>query len=221
MRRTITLALTGLLAATAAWAQDDNSANTATTTTTTTEVTHGYLRDETVGLKPEVGLMAYTDAFGNSTSRLAVGFDLDWNILRAVDPEEGDTFFGIDTGFIYSHMGSPTSNFWGSSATTIQDAGANMFLIPADLKLGYAFADKYRLSIHGGGNITYRSVASSLYLGDSSFQPGSVWRIFPNVGADLEIAMGRNAAILLRPDVTLTPGNTIFTGMLALGVTLG
>jgi hypothetical protein len=221
MRRTITLALTGLLAATAAWAQDDNSANTATTTTTTTEVTHGYLRDEKVGLKPEVGVAAYTDEFGNATSRVAVGFDLDWNILNSVAPEMGDTFLGIDTGLIYSHLGSPTSNFWGSSATTIQNASGNMFLIPADVKAGYTFADKYRLSVHGGGNIMYRSVASSLYLGDSSFQSGSVWRLFPNVGADLEIALGRNAALLLRPDVTLTPGNTLFTGMLALGVTLG
>jgi hypothetical protein len=114
---------------------------------------------------------------------------------------------------LFSHLGDPGSNFFGADAAVAAGSGgANLFLIPANLKLAYNLSDNIRIGIHGGGNITYRTIASSINLGPSSSVPGAVWRIFPNAGADAEFSLGKNVALMLRPDWTITPGNPLFSG---------
>jgi hypothetical protein len=205
-----------------AQAADDDMSST--TVASSSDVTHGYLRNEVVGIKPEVGTIVFNDpSTGVVDSRAAVGLDASWNVAGSFLPSSQRNFFiGPNTGVLFSHLGYGTSNFFGTN-NQIQagDPGANIVLIPADLKVGYTFGDNFRLSAHGGGNVLYRSVASSLYLGDSSSVPGSVWRLFPNAGADLEFGMGSQIAVLIRPDVTFTPGNALFAGTIGLGVSLG
>jgi hypothetical protein len=191
------------------------------TTAESSEVTRGYLSNELVGVKPQVGVIAFTDQLGNSQGRAAYGFTLESNIAGMVGLDKS-IYMGPQTGFIFSHLGEPSSNLFGAdSDTPVGAAGSNMFFIPANLKVGYNVTDRFRVGAHGGGNVVYRSVASAMNLGDSSAQDGSVWRIFPNVGGDVEYAVGPNLAVMARPDVTLTPGDTIFTGTVALNLALG
>jgi hypothetical protein len=188
------------------------------------DVTRGALSNGVVAFQPQVGAMAIKDSFGNNTSRGALGLTADMNLASAISKDLGHFFIGPATGAIYSHIGSPGSNFVGTSPDNpgVSD-GANLLLLPANLKLGYALTDNFRISARGGGNVIYRSVGNSLNLGSSSAALGSDsgWRIFPNVGGDVEIGFGQNVSLMLRPDVTFTPGDNIYTGTIGLGLNLG
>lgn len=185
------------------------------------EITRGYLKDEKIGIKPQLGVLAYTDQAGENTARAAYGFTLDANIAKMIDNSWNKTYLGITTGFLFSHLGAPGSNIMGADPSNNQGtAGANMFLIPANLKAAYNVYDNFRVGLHGGGNVVYRSIASVSNFGDSSSLPGSVWRLFPNVGADFELELSEHAALMLRPDWTLTPGTNFFMGTLALSIPL-
>lgn len=247
MHRIITsVMLSAVLVGTAAWAQDDygtsatNDQSTAgqagqtgdvsgVTTTTAEEVTRGMLRDEVVGIKPQVGIMAYTDAANNSTSRIAEGLTLEWNATGSIASMMGtegglkNWYIGPVTGLVYSHLGAPSSNFFGTSPNSgVSGGGANFFFVPVNLKIGYNMGEKFRLAAHGGGNVTYRSEANSLNLGSTSSSGTlSVWRMYPNIGGDIEYSIGRNVALIARPDVTLTPGNSLFVGTLGISAALG
>lgn len=199
-------------------AEDTNLATTAEAS----EVTRGYLDKESIGIKPQVGVMSYTDQFNNVQGRAAYGFTLEGNIARAVGLGGTPFYIGPQTGFIFSHFGNPGANFFGSnSGNPVGNGGANVFIIPTDLKIGYNVTERLRLAVHGGGNVLYRSVADAFNTGPSSAQSGSVWRWYPNAGGDVEYAVGQNIAIMARPDVTVTPGNSLFTGTLAMAIALG
>ncbi len=202
---------------------------TGTTTREAGDVTKGALEREIVGIKPQVGALVFTDTQGgNETStRAAYGLTVDMNAFSTFAPDNDmlrNWYLGPSTGFIYSHLGAGNSDFFGFNAEgSSGSAGANFFYVPLNLKLGYTVAENYRLAVHGGGNVVYRSVANSMNLSDdlSDQLPGSDTSIYPNVGADLEVGLGSTAALMLRPDVTITPGDDIFTGTLALNIPLG
>jgi hypothetical protein len=174
-------------------------------------------------LQPQVGVIGLTDAQGSGTARAALGLTADLNFARSLGQDSGRFFVGPSTGVIYSHLDSPDSNFWGSNSGNDFSRDANLLLIPLDLKLGYALTPSIRVAVRGGGNLLYRSVGNSLSLGDSTAVLGrdSGWRIFPNVGGDLEIGLTRDISLMLRPDATLTPGDDFYTGTMGLTIDLG
>jgi len=186
------------------------------------DVTRGALQKEVIGIKPQMGVVAFRDNLGTTTSRLAGGFALEGNLAPALNKDWSSTYIGLSSGLIYSHLGDPTSNFVGANpGVSTGGAGANLIIIPANLKIGRNISDSARLSVHGGGNVVYRSVANSMNLGASSGGTDSTWKLFPNVGADAEFAIGKSAALMFRPDFTLTPGDVLFTGTVAVGIPLG
>jgi hypothetical protein len=214
----ITTALIAV-AATAAWAQDDTNVGTSSAEETT--VSHGNLKDEVAGIKPEVAILSFQDSEGASTTRGAIGLHYDLNMSNIVAGASENLYFGPSFGGLYSHIGSNGADFFGTSPS-INDgtAAANLVEIPLDLKLGYNFFDNLRVSAHGGGTLLYRSVASAVQL-DTTTSQSSNWKIYPAVGGDLEFGLTHNIAIDLRPDFTLTPINTLFTGALGIGFALG
>jgi len=152
------------------------------TTAEASDVTRGYLNKEMIGLKPQVGVMAFTDQLGNSQGRAAYGFTLESNIASMIGMSGSQFYIGPETGFIYSHFGDPGSNFFGSNSdTSIGAAGANVFIIPADLKVAYNVTDRFRVGAHGGGNVLYRSIGNAFNAGPSSSNSGSVWKFIPMV----------------------------------------
>jgi hypothetical protein len=218
-------AVLGTGAAHAAQNSDSNSNNNDTgmmSSASRDDMSSGLLKDSFLGIKPAVGVIAFTDPTGSTASRAAAGLLVDGNLARILPESMRFAYFGVQSGAIYSHLGSTTSNLFGSNADSPSTgSGANMLLIPADLAMGYVINDNARIGVHGGGNVIYRSVANVLNAGASSGSDSSVWRIFPNVGADFDLGLGRNVSLGVRPDLTLTPGVAIFTGTLGLGINLG
>lgn len=243
MRKIITgFVFMSLLLGTSVWAQDntnaqgasapnaanapsapgaDTNANSGTSTTTAEDQGHTALGAEVLAIKPEVGAMVYTNTLGARNTRGAAGLDLEFNVA-GLAPQGSPIYTGIQTGIIYSHFGAAGADFWGSSTgVDTTSPGANMFLIPADVKIGWNFTDATRLSVHGGGNVTWRTVGNSANFGPSSVNPGSTWRIFPNAGADFDMAVTPNLSVMLRPDWTVTTGPVLFTAMVGIGISLG
>lgn len=175
---------------------------------------------EMVGIRPQVGLLAFDDPSGDNTSRFAAGLTVDMNATRFFTDQEMSNFYvGPSTGLIYSHLGDPGSNFFGtdSDRNTIGAAGANLLLIPVNAKVGIGFGKIARVSVHGGGNVTYRSAQSSLQLDDNrTASTESDWGMYPNVGADLELGL-----FTIRPDWTITPGDDIYAATIGFSLPLG
>ncbi len=201
------------------WAREGDETS-GVTTKKAEEVSDKTLKDEIVGVKPQLGALVFKDSLGGDTSRFAGGFTVDMNLMSWIDRDMRDWFVGPSSGLIYSHLGAPDSNFFGTNSSAQSGGGSNFFIVPINLKAGYTFGRDFRASIHGGGNLLYRSVANSLSLGDSSVGTGSDTTLFPNVGADFEFSLGRNVALMIRPDLTITPGDEFFTGTLALSMLL-
>ncbi|NDG83933.1 MAG: hypothetical protein EBX52_02720 [Proteobacteria bacterium] len=167
------------------------------------------LYDQRWGLTPSLGILGYTDNSGAATSRVTLGVAFDWNLENLIRSEAPrNQYVGISTGFLYSHPGASDANFFGSSSSTGSDS--NLFLIPIDLKIGYALNDTIRLSVRGGGSLIYRSNASASDLGAGSNSGSDLWKIYPNVGVDADIQLAKNLMLTVRPDLTLTPGNDLY-----------
>ena len=202
-------------------AEDEGIA--AVTERTEAEVTRGYLQKEIVGIKPQAGLVVFKNSDGNTDSRAAMGLILEMNAVTTFykgNKELKNWYIGPSTGLIFSHLGNPSSNFFGTDpagARSIQ-SGSNFLIVPLNLKVGYNWPDsEFRFSMRAGGNFTYRTVAESLNFGPAtSVGTNSVWRMYPNVGADIEV--GR---LTIRPDLTLTPEDELFSGTIGYNISLG
>ena len=171
------------------------------------------LRDEVLGISPQVGAVGYSDLNGNYTSRMAYGVNLNFNVVPLAFENAKDVYLGVSSGVYYAHMGANTSNFVGADANPgdFSSTGANLLVIPVDLKAGYNLQDNLRLAAHGGGNLTYRSVGNSADFGpNTSGTDGEVWRIYPNAGAEVEWTVAKDLTLTARPDFTFTPGQVLY-----------
>jgi len=216
------IALAAVVITASAWAQDYDDDMGGATTGYASDV-GPQLRREVVGISPQVGVVSFNDVTGNYTSRATAGMNIAFNATPLLSDSEWSPFYmGIATGAYYSHLGATTSNFFGTDpSASIGSRGANLLVVPANLKAGINIMDNVRLSAHGGGNVTYRSSANAINFGPAtSSDTGSVWRMYPNAGADLEIGLSRNVALSARPDFTFTTGNTLFMGTVGLTASL-
>lgn len=175
------------------------------------------LGTERFGTKIHLGAVNYDNLSGGSESRWMAGLLFEWNWASTFNPNRSRWYFGPVTGAMYSFTGGPDASFWGSG-----DGNGNLLIIPTDLKIGYAFSDYFRFAVHGGGNVIYRSRASTISLGSNPLEvSGDEWDYFPNIGGDIEIGLGKSVALMLRPDLTFTSGDDIFTGTIALAFPMG
>lgn len=175
------------------------------------------MRDETIGIIPQVGAISYTDKNGSKDGRHLAGLGIDFNFASFYKNVMRDYYLGISTGAFYSHVGAAGSDFFGSNDDQ-GDGGANILMIPMDAKIGYNFTESFRGSVHGGGNLIYRSRANSAKLGSGSDGTGELWSVYPNVGADFEFQVGRSVSLIARPDLTIAPDQNLF--MATVGATI-
>ncbi len=175
------------------------------------------LKDEIFGIKPQLGVLVFNEAINgvseDTSSRAAYGFTMDLNLARWRDADRRQWFVGPSTGLIYSHLGGVGSNFFGTGDVK---GGSNLLIIPVNLKVGYNVSDHFRTSLHAGGNVVYRSVGNQLNLGEQGRTDASDTTMYPNVGMDFEF--GKKVVLMVRPDLTLTPEDELFTGTVALSI---
>ena len=183
--------------------------------------TQSSLRDEQFGFRPQVGYLTFTDAAGGDSARLAIGVNLDMNLLKFVDIAGLDSrtlTVGPSTGLIFSHIGNSQSGFLALGDI----GGSNVLYAPLDLKAGYMVLDNLRVGGHLGGNLIWRTNPAQVRLGDqANVQPGGDVSLFPNFGADVDFAVSRNLVVTIKPDWTVTSGPDLFTGTVALSFPLG
>ena len=175
-----------------------------------TDYTESSLRDEVVGISPQIGMVDFVGPTGGRLARGTIGLGLDLNMAPWFGNNAKDMYVGISTGGYFAHMGASGANFFGSN--TDVPTGANMIIIPADLKLGYNMSDSMRISLHGGANAIYRSAAGAADMGVGSNGQGALWKIYPNVGADFEVQASKHLSFVARPDVTITSGASVLMG---------
>jgi hypothetical protein len=180
-----------------------NSANAAPedasgeSTADTSNVDRTYTQAELLGIKPTAGFVVYTDSNLRKAARGSIGIQADLNLSSPLGLNFENWFAGLQTGFSYSHLGNATANFVGAdSDVEYGNAGSNLVLIPANLKVGYQVTSWFRTSVHGGATVLYRSIPSAMILDQTSEN----WRALPNIGADLEFVVGKDVAIGVRPD---------------------
>ena len=167
---------------------------------------------------PALGALNFRDETYNTTNRGVIGVTSDIGFSQVFGVLKRDLYAGFSTGILYSHLGSTGSSFFGTSppSGTVGGAGANLLLFPFNGKVGIYLGDTVRVSAHGGANLIYRSVPTSISIGNY----GDHWNFYPNTGLDLDIGVTKNVAVTIRPDWTITPGNNFFTGTLAMGFAL-
>jgi hypothetical protein len=191
------------------------------------------LVDEKIGLKPQAGVVNYRDASNAKSNRALYGATVDFNVADKLNEMMGTEhraglFLGPQLGFLYSHIGAVGGTYFGDSGAEggtpgvpNSNPGANMFLLPANLKLGWTLYG-FRLSAHGGGNVIYRSAANSVLVGKNTPDtPNSKWGILPDAGAELEYGVLNGGAILVRSDWTFGGSNTMFTGTIGYSFPIG
>jgi hypothetical protein len=177
------------------------------------------LLTETVGIKPQLGALFYQNQGGGDEVRGLLGVTVDWNLSNTFRPDYSHWFVGLSSGALASRVGESGANFVGSGD---RSQGNSLLIIPANLKIGYAFTDKLRASVRGGGNLFYRSALRSVSLGDGDSSPGaSNWRMFPNAGADVEFTLGQRTVLMFRPDVTFGTADNVYSASMALSIPLG
>jgi hypothetical protein len=222
--RGLSLALAAALAAPGLQAQESPGTPAGGVTAAEVEdVDVGPLRDEALGIRPQLGAVIFEDVLGNDTSRAVYGLTIDWNLVATFSdhPRARSFYAGPTTGLIFSHLGAPGSNFLGADADVDFGRGANLLLVPLNARFAYNFSANFRMGAHGGANLVYRSERNAIALGKDAVGLEEAWDFFPNVGVDVEVGIGRNAALMLRPDLTITSEENLIVGTLALVLPIG
>lgn len=190
-------------------------------------VTKGGLGDEVVGIKVQAGDLNFRDPTGQLQNRNLLGFTAEMNASALFSNITGiDTknlFLGPQIGFFYSHVGEAQANFWGTDSAALGSAngGANLFEMPLDLKVG-GNVGPFRLAVHGGGNIFYRSVSNAVAMGyNPDTSSDSSWTILPNLGLDIEFGLTNAVALIIRPDLTFGGDNRLWSATAGVSIPLG
>lgn len=178
-------------------------------------LTRWYNGNEMLGIKPAVGVNTYNDDAGGRSSRLSYGIATELNLASPIGIDFTRWFVGPQTGFTFSHLGRADGNFVGASGAGA-DAGANLVVIPVNLKLAVAPVKWLRTGVHGGANVLYRSIASAIRIDETDLN----WRLVPNVGADFDFAISKAVALSIRPDWTLSSTQSMYSATAALGIAL-
>ena len=189
-----------------------------TSTVEQTEVTKG-LYDQVLRVTPRVGVLGYGDANRNYTSRNLLGLTVDIGMSNLMEMPQSWKM-GLEGGFLYSHTGSPGSNFFGSNADVSTTAGSNSFLVPVHLAVGYKPTDKTLVALNLGTSLLYRSIGSSMAIGRSGdTDNGSVFEALPSVGLNFGWEASRNIGFSVRGDYIPVPAQDLFTA--TVGATIG
>lgn len=198
-----------------------------------TEVTQevvekGGLDDQVVGITAQAGFVNLDDDSGAGNTRAVGGLSVDGNFLAGVDTKNGKPFLGPSVGVFYSHLGQPGGNLFGINSPA-GDEGAHLLMLPLNLKVGYTFSDVVRLGVHGGVSISYLNSArqattvtatpTTVTTTTGTFRDDD-WDTNTNVGGDVEIGLGQDVFMLIRPDWTFRNTGDAFTGTLGIGFPL-
>lgn len=217
MKKILTMAISTLLVWASVAAAEDRE-TPGVTTGEAAEMTQG-LFDRAWTVTPRVGLFGFQDNRGSYASRITEGFTTNYSLANLIGTPMG-LDVGVESGLLYSHIGSPGSNAFGTNAPVRTTQGANAFIVPVNATVGYKFADRWVASMNVGASVFHRSVGNSMTLGrtgDLNF--GGSTDVFPNVGLNIGWALSKSVGLSLRGDLIPAPAKTMYTT--TLGAVIG
>lgn len=161
-------------------------------------------------LRPSAGAV-----FFNEQERFAGGVLMDFNVVSLdwmkLGPATGAIFSSNTTGDFFNGVSTSNNNYF--------------FQIPANLKATFAPDPSRRLQIgvHGGANVIRSTGTAGTFGSDDVVavtDTGASWDVHPNVGGDIDFALGTNVDLTLRPDVTFLDDFNMVTTTLGLALKL-
>lgn len=163
-----------------------------------------------LAIRPSAGAVFY-----NGQERFTGGVMLDINVLSTpwakLGPSTGALFSSLSGGDFFDGLSTNNNNYF--------------FQIPANLKITFAPdpANRLHIGVHGGANVI-RSTATAGSFGTTgdvvATTDSASWDVHPNVGADIDFALGDNVDLTLRPDVTFLDDFNMTTATLGLALKL-
>ena len=162
-------------------------------------------------LRPSAGAV-----FFEGQERFAGGVLMDFNVVSLPWMKLGPA-----TGALFS-SNTGGGDFFGGVSTNNNNY---FFQIPANIKATFAPdpARRLQLGVHGGANVIRSSAAAGTFGGGDTVattDTGSSWDVHPNVGGDIDFALGTNVDLTLRPDVTFLDDFNMVTTTLGLALKL-
>lgn len=180
------------------------------------EVTKGVY-DSSVQISPRVGAFGFADGQGNYTSRIMEGLTINWDMSTLGD-RTTPWLYGLETGFMFSHVGAPGSNFFGTDEPEgTAGTGGNTFLVPGHLVFGYKW-DKAMLALNAGGQLLYRSFGPSMLIGRDGDTQTNTAEVLASLGFNSGWEVSNSLALSLRGDYIPVPRDDMYT--LTLGATI-
>jgi hypothetical protein len=175
--------------------------------------------DSPVNVDLRIGSLAYQESVGDESARAAYGLTFRWNASHG---NPTNLYYGVQTGFLFSHLGAPTSNFFGTDASgSPPGADANATIFPINLIVGYQVNDQFLITGHGGASMLYRSNSSAMLLGRGETDTSDSFEVFPALGIMAGYELGRNIALTAQGDFTFTPQDDIWAATLGLSFGIG
>jgi hypothetical protein len=191
-----------------AFAQDEETAPS-TTVTEAAEVTAG-LHDRTWTVTPRIGVLGFRDPSGTRTGRIMEGVTTHVNLGNLVGAMP-NVHVGVESGLLFSHIGSPGANLFGVNPPYQIAEGSNTFVVPLNATLGYRPLDRLLVAANLGASLVHRSIGNTMVFGRAGDAvQGSVTDLFPNVGLNVAWAVTNAVGVSLRSDWVLTPAANLF-----------
>jgi hypothetical protein len=192
-----------------AFAQEEDTAPS-TTVTEAAEVTAG-LYDRAWTVTPRIGVLGFQEPGLNHAGRIVEGFTTNVSLGNIVGFMPS-MHVGLESGVLFSHIGSPGANLFGVNAPIQIAEGSNTVLVPLNATVGYRPLDRLLVAANLGASLVHRSIGNTMRLGRAGDSvPGSATELFPNVGLNLGYAVSNNVGVSLRGDWVLTPATNLFT----------
>lgn len=196
----------------------DEAETAGITTEEASEITQG-LFDKTWSVTPRVGILGFQDATGSHASRMMEGFTTQYSLANLVGRPLG-LEMGLESGLLYSHIGSPGSNFFGTQPPIRTAQGANSYLIPLNATIGYRVSNQWLVAMNLGASIFHRSIGNSMILGRAGDGvAGTSTDVFPDLGVNVGWALSKTIGVSLRGEWIPTPQKPMYSA--TLGATIG
>jgi len=176
----------------------------------------GYPRSETryggvhrapLDVTARAGFFDYTrTAIGPSASKAIGGLSLDWNASETVGTAS-PIYYGATTGLSFTRLDNGLNNSLNN--------GSNLFIVPANVLLGYHVTDQFLAAANTGVNFLLQGDPSVLGIGTSDL------KAVPNLGLNASYSFTDALALAAKADWSFADGQTPFTGTLGLSIPLG
>lgn len=167
------------------------------------ETRYGGVHRSAIDVTARAGFFDYNrTTLGPSESKAIGGLSVDWNTSETVGTAS-PIYYGATTGLSFTRLDNGLNN------------GSNLFILPANVLLGYHVTDQFLAAANTGVNFLIQGDPSVLGIGTSHL------KAVPNLGLNASYSFTDSLALAAKADWSFADAQTPFTGTLGLSIPLG